>query len=224
MPGVFRCGPIVVLLLLATTVGAAEIEERRFGVRVDGKPAGFYRITHRVDAGVTTMTGQAEVKISYFVYRYLYTFTGSEIWQQGRLQRLETTSNDNGKHRVVKVETGDSGLRVTAGGRTTSLPRDAWVTTYWQLPPLARRNGPLMLLDADTGRQLPARLDYVGVQQMAVAGQVQACQHYRITSGLPAELWYDPNERLVRQEWVEDGHRTVLDLQAITHSQTEEKP
>ena len=31
------------------------------------------------------------------------------------------------------------------------------------------------------------------------------------------DLWYDEPGRLVRQEWVEDGHRTVVELTGVRH-------
>jgi len=29
---------------------------------------------------------------------------------------------------------------------------------------------------------------------------------------VPHDVWYDADGRLVRQEWTEDGHKTVLEL------------
>ena len=45
-----------------------------------------------------------------------------------------------------------------------------------------------------------------------VAGQAVECAHYRVSGGAQADLWFDANERLVRQDSIEDGHRTVLEL------------
>ena len=36
--------------------------------------------------------------------------------------------------------------------------------------------------------------------------------HFRLTSLVPHDVWYDGDGRLVRQEWTEDGHKTVLEL------------
>jgi hypothetical protein len=50
---------------------------------------------------------------------------------------------------------------------------------------------------------------------MPVAGQVQNVNHYRLSGKVAVDVWYDGSERLVRQEWVEEGHRTVLELARV---------
>ncbi len=41
------------------------------------------------------------------------------------------------------------------------------------------------------------------------------CQRYRLSGDMAAELWYDESERLVREDTVEEGHRTVIELARI---------
>ncbi len=51
---------------------------------------------------------------------------------------------------------------------------------------------------------------------MSVSGKPHRCQHFRVTGeNLLVDLWYDSDGRLVRQESMEDGHRTVLDLLSV---------
>jgi hypothetical protein len=45
-----------------------------------------------------------------------------------------------------------------------------------------------------------------------VAGQEISCTHYCVNKDVPHDLWYDAQERLVRDEWVSSGHRTVLEM------------
>ena len=67
----------------------------------------------------------------------------------------------------------------------------------------------------DTGQLREARLVYVGKEQVAAAGQACECTHYKLTGGFDADLWYDAGERLVRQDWIEDGHPTRLELARV---------
>jgi hypothetical protein len=39
--------------------------------------------------------------------------------------------------------------------------------------------------------------------------------HYRVLKDVPHELWYDMAERVVREEWVANGHRTQVVLTAL---------
>ena len=105
--------------------------------------------------------------------------------------RLESNSNDDGKRFTVLA---------TAEARTCasrSTARIAWFGRTFGLrltgacpPPISemRRSG---LLDGDTGRDMAARLQYVGPAQINVAGQVQNMAHWRLTGGVQVELWYD---------------------------------
>jgi len=204
-----------VLGLAPTLATAADAEVRDFVIWVDGKRAGEYHMTiQRQDDGTATMTGQGDVRLSFLggLKTYTYSYRGSETWKDGRLVSFTSTSNDDGKQLTVSATAEGNGLRVKGSGGERLSRGDVWLTTYWRLPAANHRNGAVPLLDADTGRDINAVLQYVGVSPLNVAGAVQNFGHYRLTGGVQVELWYDGSERLVRQEWVEDGHKTVLEL------------
>ncbi len=207
----------VTLLVPWCRAAAGEVEIRDFSTRIDGKSAGEYHMTiTRGDDGTWSMSGQADVRITRFgVPVYKYSYQGTEVWKDGQLRRLDSACNDDGKRYTVNaVAEGDS-LRVKVNGRERASRTDVWVTTYWRLPDAKQRNQAVTLLDADTGREISGRLQHVGASQINVSGQVQDCAHYRVTGGVQVDLWYDSHERLVRQEWEEDRHKTVLELVGI---------
>src|SRR5262249_22595508 len=104
---------------------------------------------------------------------------------------------------------------VRSNGAERMARPDVWLTTYWQLPDARRRNGPVPLLDADTGKDINGRLQFVGVEPVHVAGQMMNCAHYRVLAHVPVDVWYDGSDRLVRKEWVEDNHRAQLELMGV---------
>jgi len=200
---------------------AADTEVREFNITIDGSESGRYRMTiERKDDGTVSMAGQAAVvvkKLGITVYRY--TYSGTELWKdgkEGRLLGLNSTSEDNGTKFEVNVTTDSDGLRVRVNGRTRVLRADVWTTTYWRMAHARFHNQNAPLLDADTGRDFSGRLDYLGTAQLVVAGQNLHCHRFRITGGPnPVDLWYDTQHRLVRQEFTENGHRTILQLVSI---------
>lgn len=200
-------------LVLASAIQAAGVDVRNFQVFVDNRPAGSYRmtITPRADGSVV-VTGQAEVRVRYVVISYHYSYSGTEVWKDGRLTQLQSNSDDNGKRYAVTAVADGESLRVRSNGQESQAPKDLWTTSCWRLPPAAYRNRAIGLLDVDTGRQINANLFDAGLNRLNIAGQVMDCAHYRVTGGVQLELWYDAQERLVRQESIEDGHRTVLEL------------
>jgi hypothetical protein len=202
---------------------AAEREVRVFNILVDGRKVGQYQMeVTRQDNGTLAMTGSAKARVSLVVYTVTYTYDGTEVWKDGRLQSFRSTCNDNGKHYQVGAAAEGNGLRVRVieGNRRPGVERltraDVWTTSYWHLPPAGYRNQAVPLLDADTGRDIAGQLRYLGAEQVSVAGQKLACTHYRVTGGpSPVDLWYDGQERLVRQDYMEEGHRTILELANI---------
>jgi hypothetical protein len=209
---------LVLALFPMSRAVAAETEVREFAISVDNNPSGRYRMTiERRDDGTISMAGQAAVvvkKLGITVYRYSYS--GTEVWQDrkdGRLLGLNSTSNDDGKKYEVYVSTEGENLRVRVNGQSRQVRGDVWTMTCWRMPDTRFHNQPVPLLDADTGKDFAGRVDHLGMAQIAISGQNQNCYHFRVTGGPnPLELWYDAQQRLVRQEFAEDGHRTVLQL------------
>jgi hypothetical protein len=167
--------------------------------------------------GVVTMSGQAEIKVSYVggLYTYRYSYSGEETWKDGRLQRFFSRCNDDGKEFKVSASSDGKELRLRVNGRESKASVDSWLSSYWKLPDAALRKGDISIIDADSGRPMSAKLRHVANEKLTVAGREQACSHYRLTGGAQADLWYDGQERLVRQEWMEDGHKTVLELTRV---------
>jgi hypothetical protein len=214
----FSCGIATVGLffLSMSSAVAANRETRDYAVYVDGKPAGDGHLTiEQRDDGVTVVDGETNVKVRFFIFKYSYWYRGREIWKNGRLHKLDSSSNDDGKQYTVAAVAED-GLRVHANGLVRRMPAETWATSYWCLPDAKVRTAPLTLLDADTGRALNATLENLGEQQIPIGGRAQPAKHYRLTGDVTVDLWFDANERMVRQEWLEKGYRTLIQLTRVT--------
>jgi hypothetical protein len=206
----------LVLAVGGPAARAADVETREFSVRVDKKQAGSYVMTFtRQDDGSVTLAAQANVRVSYLIYKYTYTYQGTETWKDGQLLKLESAANDDGKQFTVSAWPEGDSLKVRTNGQQRQTRRDVWTTTYWHTPDARFHNQAVPLLDADTGKDINAHCQYVGTQQLTAAGQVLNCKHFRLTGGVTVDVWYDDQDRLVRQEALEDGHRTILELARI---------
>src|SRR5262245_19594793 len=201
----------VVILLAVPAARAADTEQRVFAVSVDGKAAGEYRTTVRADDdGTETVTCSAAVQVRHLLGQYRYSYQGTEVWKGGKLVRLDAASDDDGTRHVVRATAGSDGLRVTVdNGPARAAPAGVWPTTYGRLPAGGQGGQSLTLLDVDTGKLLAARLEAVEPARLTVAGRRLDCTRYRVTGQAQAELWFDARGRLVREETVEDGHKTV---------------
>ena len=104
--GAFRCLLVGLALLAPAWAAAADIETRDFHITVDGKSGGDVHMTiHRQDDGTVSMQCDTDILLSYLggLKKYVYTYRGKEVWKAGRLQRLDSTCNDDGKRYVVSA-------------------------------------------------------------------------------------------------------------------------
>jgi hypothetical protein len=211
-------GGVAVLALLIGSRADAQTEVRQFKIFVDGKRAGQYtmNIERRKD-GTVSMTGNASVQLKIFLRQYIYSFQGQELWSKsGRLMELSSTSNDDGKSFDVHAKADDKGINVTVNGSTRPVRWDVWTTSYWKAPDKSVVNKTVALLDADNGKTYSGTVQKIGSARVTMGGKALDCEHYRVEGGPnPIDLWFDKDNRLVRQDFVEQGHRTIVELESI---------
>lgn len=202
------------ILLNGFPARAANEDVRQYQITVDNKRAGNSLLTIR-DQGEEgiLLSRQADVRVSIGgIIGYRFASHGSEVWKDGRLLRMESVCQHGMKRYAVTAGAERGAVRVRVNDQDRLVNQNVWTTSYWRLPEARYRNRSLPILDGDTGREILARLEYLGVDRVNVAGELQNCTHYRLSGGVQADLWYDLQERLVRQESVEQGHRTVLEM------------
>lgn len=199
-----------------STVGAAERETRVFTVKIDGTPAGVYKMTITGAEGQRcSVDSQADVATRILLRQIKYVYRGTEVWENGRLVHLKSETYDDGKQYQVLVQPEAAMLRVRVNGAEHMTRPEAWTTTYWHAPDPQSVNQTVILLDCDTGKELRGRLQFLGAQQFPTGGQVHNGEHYRIRGDVKVDAWYDSQLRLIKQESEEEGHRIVLELTRI---------
>jgi uncharacterized protein DUF6134 len=213
------CAAVLALFSIAPSHANPPIpaEGRDFTIFVDGKSVGSFRFTISAQPdGIVTMAGRAHVVVhSLVVFKYEYSYQGSETWKGGVLQRVESATNDGGKKMILSAVCQGDRCQLVANGKQQTVRIPAWTSTYWCLPRPETRGQELLVLDVDTGVLSPARLQFVGKTRLELVGGQRDYSHYRLTGGLQAELWYDEQDRLVRQISMEDGHQTEWRLTGL---------
>jgi hypothetical protein len=206
----------VLLFPAGSSLRAADTESRDYTLLVDGKPSGKANMTiQHQDDGTTTVSCDTNIQVRVLLKTYRYSYQGREIWKDGRLQRLDSQCNDDGQRfQVAALADGDR-LRLRVNNQERLARGDVWLTSYWTVAGVKARKDTVPLIDADRGSDLDCKVQLIGAVQIVVAGQVQNVSHYKLTGKVLVDLWYDAADRLVRQEWIEDGHKTVLELSQV---------
>ena len=192
-------------------------EIRQYEVFVKDKPMGnvSIRISQSADGTTTTCT-DTSIEASFLFIKYRYEFHGEERWQGDRLMQINCRTNDNGTPLNVQAVVDSRGSRIEVQGKGSRLgPLLAMTENYWRLPSTDAAAGNFSIIEPDTGILRTVRLQYIGPDSMTVEGYKIACNHYRLTGEATAELWFDSQGRLVRQQTVEQGYPTEQRLTRI---------
>ncbi|MCS7045504.1 MAG: DUF6134 family protein [Gemmataceae bacterium] len=201
----------------SAAASAVAQQTRRFEVSVGGRPAGTYHITYEQDdKGTLTIRQKASVRFAILgLLTYSYALEGVERWRGEQLQDWEASADDDGTRWTVRGRREGDQFRVVVNGREKMLPAGFVLTSYALWPRAVREAQKLAVVESDTAKELRSTATVVGQENRRAAGEVIGCTHIRLRGGVHADLWYDAEWRLVHQESLESGHRTVLRLVAI---------
>ena len=193
---------------------ADDTEHRDFSIYIDGKDAGVSRMTIvQKDDGTTYMSGSVDVKFRHLLIDYTLKIQAQEWWKDGKLTGLKTIGTDNNKKVDVTVASENNQLRMRVNGKDSMLRPDIWTSSYWKLADARFHNKQVPIVDIDTGKEFTSELKYIGAEKVPVGGKFEDCYHFRVTAPVgPIDLWFDRYHRLVRQEFTELGHKTIVQL------------
>ncbi len=206
---------LVVLTLFAAMATlpaqAAERDNWRFQVLLDGKPIGQHSFSLVSNNGTTQMKSNANfaVKILGFT-AYSYQHNNTESWQGNCLSRIQASTNDNGEKLIVEGTQQNNGFTVKTIASNATLPACLKSFAYWNLSHLQSPQ----LLNSQTGELIPVRLQAMGNDNIMVGDKFTAAKRYRLTGkDLQIDLWYSMQNRWVGLESLADGKRIRYVLQ-----------
>lgn len=188
----------MVLFALLTVLNSSDARgaarEWNFDVFLDGKRIGDHRFSLLENGNRRELTSEAAFDVRIlFINAYRYRHEARETWQGECIERVEASTDDNGKALTVAAERAGPAFVVATGGRESSLPLDdACVQTfaYWN-PRILEAN---RLLNPQTGEYLAVRVESLGREQL---GGFEA-DRYRLVGtdasadALQIDLWYSP--------------------------------
>ncbi len=220
----FPCFSLLVIAVLVSRCDAAEPEvvaqhTREFRVSVDGTPRGSQSMTLlRHSDGSEVMRSTTEVVVDFIVYRYRYASTGHETWKEGRLIHVANEADYNGDKYIIKGSATKQMLHYQVNGQSKKAPLEIWAASYWREPDAKRVGQKVLLLDSDKGRQLTATLERLDAETIKAESASIKANRYRMRGDVEVDVWYDRHGFLARQESVESGHKTLLELTKIHRS------
>lgn len=202
MPKQRKAGFLAVLVLaviafLAVPVFAAIPGNGRivFEVLREGSPMGEHRMRfeERGEDLHVFIEIDLEVKLA-FVTVFRYEHSNHEVWRDGKLVSIDTTTNDDGEEYFLRGRATELGFEIENRSGSEVLPSDILPSSYWR-PETAERS---QLLDTQKGRLIDVETRELRQETITVAGARIPATRHRMTGDLNIDIWYAMNGELVK--------------------------
>jgi hypothetical protein len=144
-----------------------------------------------------------------FVTAYRREAHYREIWQDGRLIRFESHTDDNGR-RIAVVARANGGSMVIEGpdgpreAPSTVVPTDPWNQNVVDRT---------LLFDRTDGKVLQVNVADAGKEPIQVDGRTICARKFIVSGDLERELWYDPAGARVRSRFRREGGAITITRQ-----------
>ena len=127
-------------------------------------------------------------------FAFRYRLDSVENWIDGKLVGLNGKSNTDGRKGEVSAETVDDQLVVDSTEFDGVLPLTTIPSSHWNRLQVYQDQ----MLSTETGEVLDIEVENLGADVVTVGGQDVETTHYRLTSDLTVDLWYDNQSRWVK--------------------------
>lgn len=166
-----------------------------FIVLRNGDAVGRHDMLFRNDPDGLKIDIQTNVAVKIaFITAYRFEHEGHEVWQNGRLTRLWSKTNDDGTKHVLDVTAGGQDLAIMADGKDTERAAVSIPASLWNEHILQQKS----ILNTLDGTRMNISVADLGNEGVPVQGGMIQARHYAISGDLQRELWYDANNVLVK--------------------------
>jgi hypothetical protein len=191
-----------------------------FTVYRDDVPIGYHKFNFRPKGDKLEVEIDVDLEIKLmFVTAFKFTHVASELWENGRLLRMESETDDDGDPYKVLVRRLGEGMVVEVNGERKLAPGDILPSNLWNRAILTEDK----ILHPIMGRVLPLEVTPLGTRDIELGNDKSVpAEGFKIDAGevFQRELWYSPDGRLVEVGFDApiDGSRIMYRLKDIFSS------
>jgi hypothetical protein len=186
-----RLSVIVTALLFGFPVRA---ETLAFQILRNGNQIGTHSMSFERGADEINVTAAIDITFKLaFITLYRFVHEGHELWRNGQLVSMDTTTNDDGtKHRLI-VRADEETFRISIDGRDFQAPRMA-LSSLW------RGDYPVegTMLDIVDASLLKVQSHVIGEERIATPEGMVVARHLEIRGDLIRDIWFDSSGALLR--------------------------
>jgi hypothetical protein len=186
------------LSLAGADLAATTTDSMRFRVYLDQDPIGEHSFQISPDQGGEQIVSRASFDVKLLIFNaYRYRHESRETWREGCLERILSTTDDNGTAYRVAGEQGGDALTIRVNGDRKRLPQCVSTFAYWDRNFLKQSS----LLNPQTGEMVAVRAEPARIERRLFQGREVDAERYRLRADkLDITLWYTPDGRWIGLE------------------------
>jgi hypothetical protein len=186
-----RALAILAAVLVATStpiVHADGTGEYTFTVLKDGSPVGYHRFAFQCRGDRIEIREKTMIEVSLAMIP-LYTFEheARQVWENGRAELIDATTNDNGEKLEITVRSNGDGHVRTVNGRVDRFDESTTVLALWNKATLEHD----AFFSAVEDKTFDASFQFVGEETISLAGKRLEARHYRMVGDEQRDVWFD---------------------------------
>lgn len=184
-----------------------------FTVLRKGKPFGRHVLTFEREAdGALQVTTDVDLQVRFGpITAFKYRLDSVEKWVDGQLVALSGKSNNDGRKGKVTAVRDDDELIVDGSKFAGALSLGTIPSSHWNRLQVYQNQ----MLSTETGEVLDIEVEIIGDDTVTVGDQQVDATHYRLTSDLTVDLWYDQQSRWVKLAFDVRGQSIEYVLNAL---------
>ncbi len=173
---------------------------------------GTHSVVVQGDAGRLSIATRTEIAIEFLgITLYRFHYDAKEDWIDGRLTRLSSRTDNDGKMLAVDLALANGRLHGTCNGTTLDLPAGLLPVSVWH-PDILRRP---VLFDQYNCVERRVQTADRGIMPVLAKGQTLTARHYAMTGQLKRDIWYGSDGQTVQVRFpAKDGSEITFVLLA----------
>lgn len=198
---------LCLLLTAGPSIAGGAQKTWDFEVLLDGSPIGYHRFQLSRDGDSRRLESEARFDVRFlFFTAFRYRHTNTEVWDDGCLRSIESSTDSNGKDQIVVGARLEDGFVVQSENDRTAIDGCVMTFAYWNPDFLEQPR----LLNPQTGEYLPVEVEPLGRRTLVVRGEEIDANAYRLRARqMELTVWYSDSDEWLGLESVAQGGRII---------------
>ena len=183
----------------------------QFAVELDGNSIGEHVIMfHQLPEDSIEVDIRIDLQVKFGPFTmFNYTHQNNTTWHAGRLVRMQSETDDDGRPFSLHAVARSTGLSIESSSLASyTAPPETLPTTYWMSSTVKQTR----LINTQNGEFLEIRASELGSESVTGPNGLISATRYQLDGDLQIDLWYDDDETLVKLAFESRGGKVIYRL------------